>query len=123
MPSCVARAVSVGEFMTPATVRRPTYPGVERLRQTEIQHLHRAVVAHLDVGRLQIAMDDALLVRGFERLGDLPRDRQRVGERHRALRDALREGLALDQFHHERVDAAVADLLLEARGCGRCSDG
>ena len=42
--------------------------------------------AHLDVRRLQIAMDDALLVRRFERLGDLPRDRQRFVERHRALR-------------------------------------
>ena len=31
----------------------------------------------LDVGRLQIAVDDAALVRGLERLGDLPRDRER----------------------------------------------
>ena len=40
-----------------------------------------AVGAHLDVGGLEIAVDDALLVRGFERLGDLPRDRQRLVER------------------------------------------
>ncbi len=39
-----------------------------------------AVVAHLDVRGLQIAMDDALLMRGFEGLGDLPRDRQRLVE-------------------------------------------
>ena len=39
--------------------------------------------AHLDVGGLQVAMDDALLVRGFERLGDLLRDRQRLVERNR----------------------------------------
>ena len=45
----------------------------------------------LDVRRLQIAMDDALLVRGFERLGDLLRDRQRLVERHRPSRDASRE--------------------------------
>ena len=38
----------------------------------------------LDVGGLEVAMDDALLVRGFERVGDLPRDRQRVGERRSA---------------------------------------
>ena len=52
-------------------------------------------------------MDDALLVRGFERLGDLPRDRQRFVERHRpaaAMRSA--SVLALDQFHHQRADAA-----------------
>ena len=47
--------------------------------------------AHLDVGGLQVAMDDALLVRGFERLGDLPRDRQRFVERQRPARDALGE--------------------------------
>ena len=34
-------------------------------------------------------MDDALLVRGFERLGDLPGDGQRFVERDRATRDAL----------------------------------
>jgi hypothetical protein len=33
---------------------------------------------HLDVGWLQVAMDDALLVGSFEGFGDLPRDRQRL---------------------------------------------
>ena len=36
-------------------------------------------------------MDDALLVRRLERLGDLPRDRQRLVERDRAARDAIGE--------------------------------
>ena len=76
--------------------------------------------AHLDVRGLQIAMDDALLVRRFERLGDLlarsatPR---RAGSRPRAIR--CDEILALDQFHHERADAVR---LLRGRGCARCSD-
>ena len=48
-------------------------------------------------------MDDPLLVRGFERLGDLLRDRQRFVERDRAARDALRQIVALDEFHHEGV--------------------
>ena len=44
----------------------------------------------LDVRRLQIAMDDPLLMRSFERLGDLLRDRQRLIERNRscAMRSA-----------------------------------
>ena len=62
---------------------------------------------HLDVRGLQIAMDDPLLVRGFERLGDLLRDRQRLVERDRAARDPLRQILALDEFHHERGDAVA----------------
>jgi hypothetical protein len=50
-------------------------------------------------------MDDALLVRGFECLRDLLRDRQGLVERDRATRDALREILTVDEFHHERVHA------------------
>ena len=50
-------------------------------------------------------MNDALLVRGFERLGDLLGDRQRLVDRDRAVRDALRQIVALDEFHHEGVDA------------------
>ena len=34
-------------------------------------------------------MDDPLLVRGFERLGNLPCDRQRLVERHGAAREAI----------------------------------
>ncbi len=52
-------------------------------------------------------MDDPLLVRGFERLGDLLRDGQRFIERDRAARDALRQIVALDEFHHERGDACA----------------
>ena len=77
---------------------------VHRFRQPEVEHLHRAVGADLDVRGLQIAMDDALLVRGFERLGDLLRDRQRFVEWNRAARDALRQVLALDEFHHQGGD-------------------
>ena len=58
--------------------------------------------SQLDVRGLQIAMDDPLLVRGFERVGDLLRDRQRLIERNRAARNALRQVVALDEFHHER---------------------
>ena len=44
------------------------------LRQAKIQHLHRAIGSDLDVRRLQIAVDDAVIVGGFERVGDLARD-------------------------------------------------
>ena len=62
--------------------------------------------AHLDVRRLQIAMDDALLVRRFERVGDLPRDRQRLVERDRSAARSAPRASALDQLHHERAHAA-----------------
>ena len=70
-----------------------------------VRGLHRVVRANFDVGRLEIAVNNPLLVCGFQRLGDLLRDRQRLIERNGALRDALRQILALDQIHHKRSDA------------------
>ena len=43
----------------------------------------------LDVGWLEIAVDDPLLVRGFERLGDLLRDGKGFINWNRSLRDAV----------------------------------
>ena len=73
-----------------------------RLGEPEVEHLHGAVGAHLDVGGLQVAVDDAVLVRGLERLGNLTRDRQRVLERQRPLRDAGAQIVTLDEFHDQR---------------------
>jgi hypothetical protein len=61
----------------------------------------RAVRAYLDVGRLQIAMDDLLLVRGFERVGDLARRCDGFVEWQRAARDAIGERGSRDIFENE----------------------
>ena len=58
---------------------------LDQLRQAEVEHLDQAVRPQLDVGRLQIAMDDPQFVRGLERLGDLPRNGQRLVQRNRAM--------------------------------------
>jgi hypothetical protein len=50
-------------------------------------------------------VDDPLLVRCFERVGDLLRDRHGFVEGDRAPRDALREIVALDELHHEGSQA------------------
>ena len=98
--------MNVGEF---ADAGQPSR--IHRLRQPEVEHLDDSVRADLDVGRLEVAVDDPVLVRRFERLGDLFRDRQRLLERDRPVRDARREVLAVDELHHERLLAAR---LLEA---------
>ena len=51
-------------------------------------------------------MDDAVIVGGFERFGDLPRDRQCFVDRNRSARDSLRQVLAFDEFHHQCSDTA-----------------
>jgi hypothetical protein len=46
-------------------------------------------------------MHNPLLVRRFDRLGDLLRDRQRVIDRNSSLRDALCQRRPLDELHDE----------------------
>ena len=52
-------------------------------------------------------MDDALLVRRLQRLGDLFRDQQCVVEWDRSTRGPLGEILAFDELHHEGLDAVA----------------
>ena len=117
-PRAIAGAVIVGDVVTSSAATRRR---VERLRQPEVQHLHRAVVADLDVRRLQIAMDDPLLVRRFERLGDLLRDRQRLVERNRRRARCARRASAPSTS--SITSARDAALILRGRRCARCSDG
>jgi len=89
----------------PASIR------VHRLRQPEIEQLRRrcpgaprAARRQHHVARLEIAVDDAVLVRGVEGLGDLRRDAERLRERQGAPPQALGERLARKVLHHEVVD-------------------
>ena len=57
---------------------------IGKLREPEVEHLDASIVlafAEHDVGRLQIAMRDALLVRGGHGIGDGNRDLQQSIER------------------------------------------
>jgi hypothetical protein len=108
-PISVACAVSVGELAGEAVVAAGGR-GIECLSQPEVQHLDPAVAAHLDVRRLQITMDDALVVCGFERVGDLAGDSERVRYRQRAPRDEQRQLITLDQFHDEPAILDSEDL-------------
>ena len=56
----------------------------DRLGEAEVEDLHGSVRRDLDVRGLQVAVDDALVVRDFEGLGDLPRDAQYLCERQSA---------------------------------------
>ena len=67
--------------------------------------LVRRLLDH-DVLGLEVAVDDALLVRGGEALRDLLRDLDRARERQRAGRaQHLRQRLALDERHRQVLDA------------------
>ena len=101
-PVSVACALSVGELhhVHPRAAR-----DVEAFGQPEVQHFHRAVLADFDVRGLQVPMDDPLLVRGFEGVRDLRRDRERLVDGNRPADDPIGERRALDQLHHQGVYA------------------
>ena len=86
--------------------------------KAEVEHLDGAVGTELDVGRLQVAVDDALLVGCVKRIGDLPGDGQHVGNRNRALRNPLGEREPLDQFHDERGGACASLEAVNGRDVG-----
>ena len=52
-------------------------------------------------------MDDALRVRGFQCLGDLPRNWQRLVQGHRPRGESLGKRRSFDQLHHQRAKAGV----------------
>ena len=66
-PCIVAAMLSVGELEGSSSARVTG----EGLRQAEVQYLHLAFRRHLHVGRFQVAVDDAFLVRRFQRLRNL----------------------------------------------------
>src|SRR6185369_3202803 len=59
--------------------------------EPEVEYLHDAIGLDLDVGGLQVAMDDGDLMRAFERRPDLLRDFERLLQRERPFFDALGE--------------------------------
>ena len=60
-------------------------------------------------------MNDAMVVGGFERLGNLSGDWQRFVEWNSALRDPIGKGRPLDELEHQRLYAAA---VFKSVNCG-----
>ena len=115
VPRMIPACVMAGDGQRRVRAAAPLRRGIHGLRQPEIEHLHRAVACHLDVGRLQVTVHDAGLVRGLERIGNLARDRQRlaVGMAPRSMR--CESVFPLHQLHDERhVPSGVVRRIFEA---------
>jgi hypothetical protein len=84
-------------------------------REAEIQHLRPPARVQDDVAGLQVAVDDALLVRGLERLRHLERDRARSRLGQRSGLEQPRERVPGHVLEHEEVDAIVR-IEVEQRG-------
>ena len=79
-----------------------------RSREPEVEQ-PRARPGQHHVAGLQIAMHDAGAVRGGERLGDLTADLERLLDRQRPPRQALRQRLAFEELHDQEQSAADFD--------------
>ena len=107
MYAAVPRTIPASVSIARVSLRSVRARGVrDRLGQAEVEDLHGPVRRELDVGRFQIAVDDAFVMRRFERIGHLPGSGQRLIEGKRTAPNPCREVLALDQLHHERADLA-----------------
>jgi hypothetical protein len=111
MPVIPTGLVSVGDIET--LLDRSAAPGMSASLANP-KSSDRAVGADLDVRRLQIPMNDALLVRRLERLRKLCRNGQRLGQRDRALREPLREIVAIHELHRQRGQTSA---VLEPVNC------
>ena len=102
MPAYVAWTLNVGDTVSPRTAGTARRPSSE-LGEPEVENFDFALWRDLDVRGLEIAMDDAAIVRGFERVDDLPRNRQ--GFVDGPERSAF-ERLAVDQLHDDGSEIA-----------------
>ena len=93
-----------GGQMRDAGVRSRSF---DEFGQPEVENLRAAVGGHEDVAGFQIAVNDALGVRGGQAQGDLHGQIGRAARRERPLEQRRRQRLAFEQFEHDVGDAAV----------------
>ena len=97
------------------------------LGQPEIEDLGLDTRGHEDVGRLDVAVDDAVGVGGVQRVRNLSREVQHQTKRERPAVHVLLERLALEQLHGDELRALeLVDLVdradvrvIERRGGAR----
>jgi hypothetical protein len=79
--------------------------GGAELGDAEVEHLHAALAGQHDVGRLQVAVDDALLVGRRKRVGQCDADLAHLVGREAAGAHPRRQVFSLDQLHRDEAEA------------------
>src|SRR5437016_1819465 len=82
--------------------------GLHQLRETKVENLDAAVFGDEEVLRLEIAVNDALVVRGGQSMGDLDAVVDGFANRERAALQRMTQRFADEQFGDE-VRRAVED--------------
>jgi len=82
------------------------------LSETKIENFCLSTRSDEEVGRLDVAMNDALQVSGVKRVSSLNSEGQSFVERKRLTGDGVLEGLAVQKFHDdERMAVFFADFI------------
>ena len=71
------------------------------LRQAEIGDFRLALPVEHNIGRLEVAVDDSLLMGAFDRLGDYHDDLGGLPRRQRPIGNFLRQAFAFDERHRK----------------------
>ena len=143
LPSRLFRAHVTGGPENPPRLRRlecrrrrvrqvdaGSIPG-DHFRNAEVEELEHPVVRDRDIGRLEVAVRDALLVRRFERVGDLTSVAKDLLEREAepacsaGSLQPLGKRLAVDELEHQSPNAvALFDPVdrRDVRMVERCDD-
>jgi hypothetical protein len=90
-----------------AGVLRTCGPGVLELCEAEVQDLHLAIGQQEDVCGLEVAVRDALAVRGREPARDADRDLHRLAHGQRPLAQPIGERLAVEEFRDDEERVGV----------------
>src|SRR5271157_3649167 len=77
------------------------------LCQTEVENLGVSALGHENIGGLDVAMDDARLMRGVQRLGDVNSQRQQQFRFQRTAADAMPQRHSIEEFHRNERPAAL----------------
>ena len=102
-PGASHRRTGDGQGLRKQVRRRSRRIRRERLGQAEVEHLDGTIRSELDVGGLEVPVDDTGVVGRLQRLGNLPGDWQGLVERNWSLRDAFGQRPPFDQFQDKRM--------------------
>ena len=88
---------------------------LRQLGQAEVQDLRLPALGDEDVRGLDVAVDDALRVRGVEGVCNLDREIERDFERQRPVVDPVLQRLAVEELHRdERLALGLVDVVHRA---------
>jgi hypothetical protein len=88
-----------------------TVPLAAIFAKPKVQNLGLAALRHENVGRLNVAMHNTLVVGCIQRVGELDSQRQHPLELHGTVPDVMLQGLSLQELHHDKQLAFVANFI------------